>query len=166
MPKPKYQLADFMINVKNEYKDFVTTVHEMLVQQGYKTKIELTKKNGLQLFYREPEIKSTIGIILYFLFHDEKLMIRLYGKNYNKYLELLNDLPEIIIKQIEKSDQCKKLINPKKCWTGCMGYDFYIKDKRYQKCLVNCFLLEVDLKSLPFLLELIKSESKERLKSN
>jgi len=162
MPKPKYQFDDFLIVVNNEYRDFVTSVHKILIESGYKPKIELTKKNGLQLYYFQPEIKSTTGIIMYFLFRDEKLMIRFYASNYAKYPEVLNGLPEIIIKQINNSDECKKLINPDKCWTGCMGYDFYIGEKHYQKCLVNCFFLNVDFESIPFLIELIKNESKER----
>ena len=162
MPKAKYQLADFLMSVNENDKNFVTTVHEMLLQKGYKHKVQFTKSNGLQVSYAEPKIKVVKGIIVYFLIREGKLMIRINADNHAKYPEVLDRLPEHIVSQIGRADNCIKMIDPQRCWQGCMGYDFHIGGKQYQKCSINCFLLDVDSESVPFLLELVESENKER----
>jgi len=163
MPKAKYQLEDFLALVQNDNRDFVLTVNEMMVQKGYKLKIQLTKSYGLHVSYWQPKIKSVTGIIVYFLVQSGKLKIRINADNYAKYLDVLNRLPKNILSQMDKADNCMKVLDPQKCWQGCMGYDFNIGDKHYQKCLLNCFLLDVNSDSLPFLIELIESESRERM---
>jgi len=163
MAKAKYQLDDFLELVNDEGKGFVNAVHNMLVQSNYKPKIQIMKTTGLQLSYAEPKVKSVIGIIIIFFVCEGKLIIRIYGKNCNKYPQVLNSLPEKIVNQIDKADDCKKFIDPQKCWTGCEGYDFYIGEQRYQKCYTNCFQLDVDFESMPYLMELIKRECNERV---
>jgi len=162
MAKAKYKLEDFLTLVDSDYKGFVLKVHEILLQEGYKPKIQLTKTYGLHISYSQPKIKSVKGIIVYFLVRDEKLMIRINADNHAKYPETLNRLPENILNQMDKADECKKFIDPNKCWQGCGGYDIRIGERHYQKCLTNCFLLSVDSESFPFLLEIIESELKER----
>jgi len=163
MPKAKYQYEDFLAIVSDECKGFFLSVHEMLLQEKYKPKVQIMKSTGLQLSYAEPKVKGVIGIILIFFVCGGKLMARIYAKNHKAYPDVLNGLPETIVTQIDKADNCKKFIDPHKCWTGCMGYDFHVREKHFQKCLVNCFQLEVDSESMSHLIELIKSESKERM---
>ena len=162
MPKAKYQLEDFLSLVNNDDRDFIITVHEMMLQNGYKIKVQSTKSYGLHISYSQPKIKTVKGIIVYLLIRDGKLMIRINADNHTKYLGFLNRLPESIAIQIDKSDDCIKMIDPQRCWQGCMGYDFHIREKRYQKCITNCFLLDVNSESFPFLVEIIKGEIKER----
>jgi len=163
MPKTKYQFEDFLAITDNDSKGFVTTIHEMLLQEGYKLKIQSTKSYGLHVSYSQPKIKVVKGIIVYLLIRDGKLMIRINADNHAKYPEVLNQLPEKILSQIDNSTDCKKFIDPQKCWTGCIGYDFHIGEKLYQKCVIDCFELDVDFENMPYLLEIIKRESKERL---
>jgi len=162
MSKAKYQFEDFFMAVNDEHKDFVMTVQEMLLQKGYKRKVQFTKSNGLQVSYAEPKIKVVKGIIVYFLIREGKLMIRINADHHGKYPDVLNRLPEHMVSQIGRADACIKMIDPKRCWQGCMGYDFHIGEKRYQKCSINCFLFAVESESMPALLALIESESKER----
>ena len=163
MPRAKYQFEDdFLVKVSDEYKSFVTDVHKMLLAKGYKVKIQVTKSMGLRATYSQPKIKTVKGIILYFFFRDDKLMIRIDADNHEKYPDVLNRLPEGIISQIDQANDCVKFADPKKCWQGCIGYDFHIRGKNYQKCYAVCFQFEVDSESIPFLLEMIEYESKER----
>ena len=162
MPKAKYQLEDFLALVNDDCRNFAVTIHEKLLRYGYKLKIQSTKTYGLHSSYWQPKIKSVLGIIAYLLARDGKLMIRINADNYAKYLDILSRLPENIVRQIAKADTCLKSIDPKKCWQGCKGYDFHIGGNHYQKCIVNCFLLDVDSESMPFLIELIENESKAR----
>ena len=163
MAKAKYQIEDFLMTVNDDFRDFVITVHEMLLQEGYKLKVQSTKSYGLHITYSEPKIKTVKGIIVYFLVRDGKLMIRINADNLEKYSHSLNCLPEKMVSQIEKADDCIKMKDPQRCWQGCMGYDFQIGEKHFQKCLINCFLLDVDAESMTYILDLVKSESKERL---
>jgi len=162
MAKAKYKFEDFFVSVDDNYKDFVMVVHEMLLQKGYRPKVQFTKSNGVQVSYSQPKIKVVKGIVVYLWVREEKLMVRINADNHAKYPQVLNRLPENIVSQVSQADDCIKMIDPQRCWQGCMGYDFHIGGKRYQKCYTNCFLLEADPESVPFLLELIESESEER----
>ena len=164
MAKAKFQFDDFLTTIDDDCKGFVTTVHEILLQDNYKPKIQVTKSTGLQLSYSQPKVKTVAGIILIFFLRNNKLMIRIYGNNHKTYPDVLNGLPESITNQIDKADNCVKSIDPQRCWKGCIGYDFHIKEKYYQKCIINCFQFNVDSESMPYLLEIIKSESRARCK--
>jgi len=163
MPNAKYQLEDFLVHVNGSNKAFVQSIHELLLKERYKPKIQVTKSTGLQLAYVQPNIKTVVGIILIFFVRDDQLMIRIYGTHHKAYLDVLSALPETIEHQIASADDCKKFVDPTKCWAGCMGYDFHIRGTHYQKCAVNCFQFEVDAPSMPHLLALIKSESQQRM---
>jgi len=158
MPKAKYQFEDFLAIIPDDCKAHVVTIHELMLQNSYKPKIQVTKSTGLQLSYAQPKIKSVIGIILILFIRDEKLKIRVYGNNYKAYPDVLNGLPENISSQIDNADNCVKFIDPQKCWKGCIGYDFHIREKHFQKCITNCFQLDVDSESMPYLLEMIQNE--------
>jgi len=162
MARAKYQFEDFLITVKDDDKDFVTEVHEMLLQEGYKPKIQVTKSNGFQLSYHQPKIKTVAGRILIFFLCEGKLMVHLFSNNHEKYPNVLNNLPERIVSQIDKAEDCIKFADPERCWKGCIGYEFDIRENHYQKCSAQCFRLEIDATSMPYLFELIKCESKER----
>ena len=162
MPKAKYQLDDFLALVDNDCKGHVLAVHDMMMQEGYKLKIQLTKTYGLHISYSQPKIKSVAGIIVYFLIQNGKLKVRINANNYKKYLDVLNRLPVNMLNQMDNADNCIKMIDPQKCWQGCGGYDFHIGERHYQKCITNCFLLDVDFESFPFLVEIIENESKWR----
>jgi len=163
MSRAKYQFEDFLITIPDNCKDFVAQVHHILVQEKYKPRLTVTKSTGFQLAYHQPQIKSTSGIIMILFKRNEQLMIRIYGKNHGKFPDILNEFPHHLVEQIDKADNCKKFANPDKCWKGCIGYEFHIREKLYQKCLVNCFEFEVDNSSMPYLLKLIECESKARL---
>ena len=162
MPQPKYQLEDFLALVEIGQRDFVITIDEIMLQKGYKRKIQLTKSYGIHVSYWQPKIKSVTGIIVYFLMQDEKLKIRINADNYRKYQDVLNSLPESMLTQMNSAGNCMKALDPQKCWQGCTGYDFCIGEKHYQKCIINCFLFEVNSANFSFLTELIERESKER----
>jgi len=162
MSKAKYQLEDFLAIVDNGHRGFVATIHDMLVQEGYKCKVQSTKSYGLHISYSQPKIKVVKGIIVYLLVRDGTLLIRINADHHGSYPDVLDALPKRIVNQIDKAEDCKKFIDPSKCWTGCMGYEFHIRGTQYQKCCITCFELAVEAESMPHLLALMKSESEER----
>jgi len=162
MSKPKYQIEDFLANVSEDNCNFVISVRDYMLENNFKQKIQVTKTTGLQLSFAEPKVKSITGVVVILFLRDGELRVRVYGTNHKVYPTRLDSLPENIVQQIDKSPNCVKFTNPQKCWTGCGGYDFSIRDKRYQKCLVSCFEIKLDAESESFLLELIKSEAMAR----
>ncbi|MCL2350838.1 MAG: hypothetical protein FWC67_05095 [Defluviitaleaceae bacterium] len=163
MPRAKYQFEDFILAVTDEHKDFVRAVHGIMMQDGHKARVQDAKNGSLKLTYSKPKIKSTSGNIAIFLFEDDgRLAVRIYGKNHKSYPDALNGLPPHMEAQIDARPDCKKFVDPSKCWTGCRGYDFYIGEKLYQKCMTVCFQFVVDFESKEGLMSLVESESKMR----
>ncbi|MCL2854328.1 MAG: hypothetical protein FWE21_01760 [Defluviitaleaceae bacterium] len=162
MARAKYQISDFLAPANDGNVTFFNHVHKILLGGGYKTKIQVTKTDGLRISYHEPKSKTTAGIIAVLLFGEKSMKVRIYGANHKAYPDTVDALPKHIENQIAKAPNCLKSTHPDKCWKGCRGYDFQIKGKRYFKCLTACFLLDVDEASVPFLLGLIEKEMIER----
>jgi len=93
---------------------------------------------------------------------DDRLKIRIYAKNHKSYSHIINDLPEIIVTQIENAPDCVKFLDPNKCWKGCIGYEFHIRGKQYQKCYVACFQFVVDAESHPSFIAIIEHDVNAR----
>ena len=165
MAKAKYQFDDFLMTVPDGYKDFVSSVHELLLEAGYKPKLSVTKSTGFQLAYHQPKTKTTAGIVLIFFKRNETLILRIYGTNHAQYPETLQSLPQSLLGQIEDATDCVKFQNPDKCWKGCIGHEFHIGERLYQKCMIDCFEFTVDTPDLPDLQRLITAESKARLQN-
>jgi len=101
--------------------------------------------------------------MLNFLFRKSGLFVRIYADNFSRYTDFLNCLPEKMEKEIAKASVCKRLIDPATCNPKCiMGYDFSIRDNRYQKCRYSCFQFAVNFESVPVLSEFIERERRER----
>ena len=159
MPKSEFQFSDFFLEVPDENKDFVSTVHELFTNDGYKIKIE-PKPIGYMLTYLHPKTKHSL---LNFVFRKNGMYIRLYGANCNSYQDVLDRLPQSMVAQMKKAGDCPRLLGQDKCSSKCaMGYDFTIGDTRFQKCRIACFFLQVDEESMPFLLEMAQREKSER----
>ena len=159
MAKSEFQFSDFFLEVPDNYKDFVNQIHELLTNDHYKIKIE-SKASGFLVSYAHPKTKHSI---LNFAFRKNGLYLRLYGANCNKYLDILENLPQSMITQMQKAGDCPRLLGEEKCNSRCaMGYDFKIGDMHFQKCRIVCFFLLVDDESAPLLLEMVKREKQER----
>lgn len=159
MVNVKYQFEDFLSEVGEEQKDFVSKIHECLTKENYKTKIE-SKKSGLSISYTHPKTKRGM---LGFLFHKDALKVRLYADNFSKYADFISQLPEGMENEVKKATKCSRLIDPNACNPKCVGgYDFHIRGNHYQKCRTNCFLLEINPESIPVLTDFIEYERRER----
>lgn len=167
MSKPVYQFDDFLKKVDHEIKDFVSEVHTLLEQNQYKIKIE-HKAAGFFLTYIDPMSKQKM---LNFLFLKKGLCVRLYGSHCNAYPDVLNGLPEVMLKRIDKAKDCIALVNPEgKCICNTKknkksaGYEFFLRGKYYQKCRTSCFYFHIDKSITPFLLDLLKKEHEWRMR--
>ena len=155
MEQANYQFEDFLMSVNEAHKDFVLTVHETLLREGCKVKIE-SKASGFFVSYAHPKTKRSL---LNFIFRKKGLIVRLYPSDVEKCAQLLDRLPESMEKEIAKACNCKRLIDPADCNSKCpMGYDITIRGTRYQKCRYNCFMFTVTDESVPFIMEFIALE--------
>ena len=157
MDKPVYQFQDFFTSVNDEYKDFVVKVNEILLKEGCKATVGSTKTNPFSVKYKQ----GRRGIFN-FVLRNKSFKASVYASNYAKYSDVLDRLPESMVKQIAKSSDCKNMISPATCWEGCSGYKIHINEDEYQKCSYGCFQFDIDDESMPFLIELLESELKER----
>ncbi|MDR1955050.1 MAG: hypothetical protein LBP82_03770 [Candidatus Methanoplasma sp.] len=153
--KGGHSFEDFLSKVGADRKGFVTDIHDSLTDERYKAKIEL-KASGFFVSYSHPETKRSI---LNFFFRKKGLMVRIYADNHGGYKELLNGLPDSMVKEIGKAPVCKRLIDPNDCNPKCItGYDFCIRDEHYQKCRYGCFEFIVADENIRMLSDLIENE--------
>ena len=151
----KLQFSDFLNNVDIFYKDFVIDLDNFLNESKAKLKIELAK-NGYVVSYIHPKDKRTI---FNYVFRKSGVILRIYADNLNKYINVIENLPEKTLKKSLSAGDCKRLIDPTKCNSRCqMGYDFTIAGSRYQKCRFNCFMIPLNDENIPHLREFIEKE--------
>ena len=144
---------DFLVNVNPVYQSFAKQMHAYLLDNDCKLKLKLAK-NGYVVSYSHGISKR---VVLNFVFRKNGLFTRIYGDMVNKYMDLLDNLPENMIKSISKAPECKL------CNDRCnKGYSFSIKGTAYLKCRYNCFLFVVDDESIPFITYFLESEVRER----
>jgi len=133
----KLSLSDFHAEVPQEYSDFVLQAHELLTQNGYKSKFQL-KKHGLSAQYNSPNTK---GNALQFIIRDNGLHMYLYNIFLYESRGFLENLPPVIIKEYDEYRNCTDSCNP-----VCAGprLNYTINDTIYRKCVVGRRLFTVD----------------------
>ena len=163
MTKTKRTIEDFIETVEESYKDFVRELSDILLSEEYKQRIQMTK-NGLSVSYTKPNMKwRLLGLSV----KEHQLFIHINAEHYKKYSELLNNMPEDVIEHLDNTHVCLKLKDINKCWKSCEpGYDFKVGDKHYQACRYDCFKTKVTKESIPFFLELVEREIRERMVAN
>ena len=160
MAEENYQFDDFFANLNDEYKDFVTTIHEMVQENGFdKIAIGSSKVNLFTVKYTN---KKTRRGIVNLTLRRKSFAVTVLAANNDKYPELLNKMPEQMANQIEKVHTCKNISEPGQCMDKCVGYEFHVRDRHFQKCKFGCFKFTVDAENMPYLLELIKTELEMR----
>lgn len=155
MAKEKIQFPVFLESIPNEYLPFVSQLHDFLETNNCTYDIK-DSKSGYVLSYVHKPTKKTIAN---YVFRKKGPMIRIYADNINKYMPILNELPEDMKKHIIDASVCKRLINPDDCNSRCTkGFDFILDDKTYQKCRYNCFFFYLSEENNPYLKKIVESE--------
>jgi len=111
MSTENYQFEDFLMNVSDDYKDFVLKINETLLQEGCKVKVGSSKTN---LF----SVKYTQGRrgVFNFMLRKRGMKASVYAANFAQYPEVLNSLPESMVAQIAKASACKNMESAPACW--------------------------------------------------
>lgn len=155
------QFEDFLNEVFPPYREFVTKLHEFLLESDCACKLDLAK-NGCLVSYSHAKSKR---VILNFVFRKGGLVTRIYGDHVNGYPDFMQTLPEQLLKCIDKAPACKRMLDPAKCNSRCsMGYAFTVGPNDYKKCRYNCFMFPVNDESIPFIRAFVENEINERTK--
>ena len=148
-----YQFSDFIKVVEPQDKEFVQNIHDNLIGDGYKTKIE-NKATGMFIAFSHPKTKRAF---LNLFFRKTGLQARVYAEGHKSYLDFIGKSPEEIEQRIAKAKTCDS------CGPTCTkGYSFSIRGTDYFKCRYGCFHFEVTATNKPFIAELIKLEKATR----
>ncbi len=160
MQKNEIPFEDFIANVTPDNEGFVSEVHSELIRRGCTYKIE-SAKNGHVLSYIMPTTKKTL---LNYVFRKSGMIVRIYGDGISGYSEILEALPEGMVKGIEKAPLCKRLHDPAKCNSRCpMGYIFTINGTEHKKCRYSCFMFSVNEEHHAAIRRFIEREFSDRI---
>lgn len=160
MPE-KITFEDFLKGINPFEEFFVMPIHDALTKKGYTVEIKPAAQ-GPVVSYLTPKAKRTV---INYVFRKSGLQVRIYGDNAFKYQDIMNTFPDIMIKAIDKSPDCKRMINPADCNSRCpMGNDVTIKGNRYKKCRYGAFLFPLNPETAPHIKLFIENETGEREK--
>jgi len=160
---PEQQLyEDFLAFLETTNPDcmpFVTEIHARLMQLGCKFNVKATKAFPFQVSYIAPNSRrSILGLRL----RKKGLKARVLVIDPANHVAILARLPEGMIAQVDKRNDCENIAGQGKCLEKCKGYDFHIGETHYQKCKFNCFEFDIDAESIPFSWEMLECELKAR----
>jgi len=154
--------ADFLPRAKMivnaELLVFVETINGYLMDNGCKVTFE-EKKSGMLASYKHGKTKKAL---INLLFRKDGLKVRIYGEHLDDYRDFLNTLPPQMVEEIDGASMCKRLIS-NGCSPKCIGYDFTIDSKHFQKCRYNCFEFLVTNETAPYIKTFIEKEFNARV---
>ncbi|RHR31500.1 hypothetical protein DWX43_05830 [Clostridium sp. AF19-22AC] len=157
----KTEFNDFIATVPAENQDFVKELHDRLMEHGCKIEIK-TAKSGYMVSYIYN--KKTVAN---YVFRKKGMLVRIYGVHVNEYEEVLETLPDEMVRSIQKAPICKRMADPNACNPRCsMGYDFWMKGEHYQKCRSSAFMFLACPENNPFIRTLLINEVEAWEKSN
>ncbi|MDR2899791.1 MAG: hypothetical protein LBU94_05720 [Clostridiales bacterium] len=120
---------DFLKNVQEEHRGFVSELHERLLEQGCVVNIK-EAKSGYTVSYQWN--KKTV---MNWVFRKAGILARIYGDNVRQYEGLIASLPADMQKQMTSSRDCKRLIDPVACSDTCVkGFVYNLDGNTYKKC--------------------------------
>ena len=154
MDKNDLNFEGFLLDVNPAYHEAVTQIHNSLLENGCRVKMDLAK-NGYLVSYSDENKR----VIANFVFRKSGLIIRIYGDAVSRYNDFIETLPPGMAKSIEKAPICRRLVDITKCNSRCrMGYAFTLKGTFYQKCQYNCFMFLINDESIPYINEFLAKE--------
>lgn len=151
---------DFLAAVDGENQPFVKELHEELTALGCKIAVKSAKSGYVVSYSRN---KKTIAN---YVFRKKGLIARIYAAHIARYMELLDTLPDEMVRSVQEAPICKRLVDPAACNQKCpMGYEFYLKGQRLQRCRNNAFMFLLNEESRPYIKALLIHEVRAMIES-
>lgn len=155
MGNTKLGFDEFLAAVDGTSKEFITELHRDLTAGGCKIEVKEAKSGYVVSYLLN---KKTL---MNYVFRKAGILVRIYANHVREYMELLDTLPDGMVKSILAAPDCKRLINPEACNSKCaMGYDFLLRGQRLQKCRNNAFFFLLSEENNPFIKALLENERK------
>lgn len=153
----KLGFEDFIVAVDSASTEFVVGLHNHLMEGGCKIEVKEAKSGYMVSYlYNKKAIAN-------YVFRKKGMFARIYGNHIVEYIDILDTLPNEMVKTIKGAPVCKRLINPNQCNQKCtMGYDFIMQGERYQKCRNNAFMFLLCEENNPFIGTFLKKELEVR----
>lgn len=153
----KLGFEDFIVAVDSASTEFVVGLHNHLMEGGCKIEVKEAKSGYMVSYlYNKKAIAN-------YVFRKKGMFARIYGNHIVEYVDILDTLPNGMVKTIKDAPVCKRLINPDQCNQKCtMGYDFIMQGERYQKCRNNAFMFLLCEENNPFIGAFLKNELEVR----
>jgi len=149
----KLSITDILSEVPHEYSDFVSQAHELLINNGYKSKFQL-KRHGLSAQYNSP---TTKGNALQLMVKNNELHMYLYNIFFYDFNGFLEKLPPVVIEQYDEYRNCTDSCDPV---CGDVRRNYYtINGKQYRKCSVGRQLFTVDKEIVTGILSVLKKDA-------
>ena len=104
--REKYTFQDFLASVDGENQKFVSEVHNELTGLGCKAEVKAAR-SGYVVSYSLN--KRTLAN---YVFRKKGLMARIYAGHIAQYMELLELLPDSMVRAIQAAPICKRLADP------------------------------------------------------
>lgn len=150
-----YTFQDFLASVDGENRKFVSELHDELTKLGCKLDVK-SAKSGFVVSYSLN--KKTIAN---YVFRKKGLIARIYAGHIAQYMELLDTLPDGMVRSIQEASICKRLVDSSACNQKCsMGYDFNLKGEHLQRCRNNAFMFLLNEENRPYIKSLLLHEVK------
>lgn len=150
----KYTFQDFLASVDGENQKFVSDLHDELTALGCRAEVKSAKSGYVVSYSRS---KKTIAN---YVFRKKGLIARIYAGHIAQHMELLDTLPDSMVRSIQKAPICKRLVDPSACNQKCsMGYDFILKGERLQRCRYGAFMFLLTEESRPYIKSLLLKEA-------
>lgn len=155
MSKAECTFKDFVDSADPYYRDFFADVDKTLTNKGYLPKIEL-KKTGYAVSYYNKKLKRTI---VNFVTRRKGILMRIYADNTDQYMHVFSYLPDSMVKEIKKAQDCKRMIDPTACNSKCkMGISIVLNDELHKKCRYSALMFLVQPEKYDHLINILKNE--------
>ncbi len=158
MTKAAITFEDFLTAVPAEHTEFVKELYAYLFENNCQTTVKQAR-SGYMVSCSGPDGKALFN----YIFRKTGMMIRIYADHISQYPALPGTFPASMMPFMEKASVCKRMIDPAACNQRCrMGYDYYIGEKRFQKCRNSAFQFPLNSEYYPCLQEMVKKEIQTR----
>ena len=157
MGNPKLGFDDFIGTVEPDSKPFVQELHALFMEHGCKLEVK-EAKSGYMVSY-----KLDNKAVMNYVFRKKGMLVRIYANHIGEYMEVLEDLPDSMVKAVHAAPDCKRLTGSDECSPLCaMGCDFLLRGQRLQKCRYNAFFFLVCAENNPSIRAILTGELAER----
>jgi len=160
MPIEKITFEELQLAAAPNEQAYAQELHSYLLESGCKAAFEKKKTSLLGSYKFGKPPKSVLNVLL----KKDGLYVRIYGEHIHLYTDFLQNMTTEMVTTLDKRGDCARLTHGG-CSTKCKGYDFTIRESRYQKCRYNCFEFLVTEESGSYIMDFVKQELGERQKA-